>query len=136
MGRLGGKECDVLHDFKLINREAAALGLQLNHHKSELIFEELAGTDILNAAPDLCKVSRENATLLGSPIGLSHSVNVAITDKVNALKTMGSRLCHLSKPPGSPASHLSGIPPAQTPMLHPMLSGQLERRGQSQSWRR
>ena len=57
----------------------------------------MAGTDILNAAPDLCKVSHENATLLGSPIGLSHSINVAITDKVNALKTMGSRLCHLSK---------------------------------------
>ena len=97
MEPLGGTECDVLHDFKLINREAAALGLQLNHHKSELIFEELAGTDILNATPDLCKVSRENATLLGSPIGLSHSINVAITDKVNALKTMGSRLCRFSK---------------------------------------
>ena len=109
-GTLGGTECDVLHDFKLIDREAAALGLQLNHKKSELICEELAGTDILNAAPDLCKVSRENATFLGSPIGLSHSIDVAITDKVNALKTMGSRLCHLSKQ----------CPPSSLPLLcHP-----------------
>ena len=96
-GTLGETECDVLHDFQLIDREAAALGLQLNHRKSELNCEELAGTDIFIAAPDLCKVSRENATLLGSPIGLLHSINVAIADKVDALKTKGSRLCHLSK---------------------------------------
>ena len=96
-GTVGGSEHDVLHDFQLIDREAAAIGLQLNHRKSELICEEPVGTYLLNSATDLCKTSREDASLLGSPIGLQHSIDVAITDKVNALKTMGSRLCHLSK---------------------------------------
>ena len=89
-GTLGGTESDVFHDFQLIDYKAAALRLQLNHRKSELICDELTGTNILNVATDLCKASYEDATLLGSPIGLSHSISTAITQKVSALKTMAS----------------------------------------------
>ena len=91
-GTLGGTESDVLHDFQLIDYEAAALGLQLNHSKSKLICDELADTDILNVTTDLCKVSRESTTVIGSPISLFHSISTAITEKVSALKTMTSRL--------------------------------------------
>ena len=87
----------MLHDFQLIDQEAGTLGLQLNHRKSELICEDSAGKALLDAAADLCKVSRENATLLGSPIGHQSSIDAAISDKVISLKTMGSRLCLLCK---------------------------------------
>ena len=36
---LGGDREDVLHDFKIFEREAADLGLLLNQHKSEVICE-------------------------------------------------------------------------------------------------
>ena len=94
-GTLGGPEADVLHDFQLINQEAADLGLELNHMKSELICEEPAGRDLLRMAPNLCKVNKEDATLLGSPIGNHRSIDEALTKKGNSLKIMGSRLCHL-----------------------------------------
>ena len=51
---------------------------------------------MLNAAHDLCIVSPDQATLLGSPIGSIESVNSAIRTKVNALKIIGSRLHHLN----------------------------------------
>jgi hypothetical protein len=97
VGTLGGRESDVLHDFQLIDQEAGILGLQLNHRKTELICEDSAGKALLDAASDLCKVSCENATLLGSPIGHQSSIDAAISDKVISLKTMGSRLWHLCK---------------------------------------
>ena len=39
---LGGNEADVCDDFKMIEREAADIGLELNHHKSELICADQA----------------------------------------------------------------------------------------------
>ena len=51
---LGGNEADVCDDFKMIEREAAAVGLELNHHKSELICADQAGLALLHLAPDLC----------------------------------------------------------------------------------
>ena len=73
------------------------MGLHLNRSKTELICTESAGKQILAAAPDLCRVSPSEATLLGSPIGQDVSINAAITDKVSSLKVMGSRLCLLTK---------------------------------------
>ena len=64
-------EADVCDDFKMIEREAAAVGLELSHHKSELICADQAGLTRLHLAPDLCRVRTNTAILLGSPIGSS-----------------------------------------------------------------
>ena len=91
---LGGNEADVCDAFKMIEREAAVVGLELNHHKSELICADQSGLALLHLAPDLCRVRPNTATLLGSPIGWS--VDEALLDKVEALKKMKSRLSLLS----------------------------------------
>ena len=91
---LGGNEADVCDDFKMIEREAAAVGLELNHHKSELICADQAGLALLHLAPDLCRVRPNTATMLGSPIG--SSVDEALLDKVETLRKMKSRLSLLS----------------------------------------
>ena len=90
---LGGNEADVCDAFKMIEREAAVVGLELNHHKSELIADQ-SGFALLHLAPDLCRVRSNTATLLGSPIGWS--VDEALLDKVEALRKMKSRLSLLS----------------------------------------
>ena len=81
---LGGNEVDVCDDFKMIEREAAEVGLELNHHKSELICADQAGLALLHLAPDLCRVSTHTPTLLGSPIG--SSVDEVLLDKVEAAR--------------------------------------------------
>ena len=80
-----------------MEREAALLGLHLNHHKTEHICGDLAGGQLLQVAPDLCKVDPKDAVLLGSPIGQSASIDAAITSRVEALKFMGHRLTHFRK---------------------------------------
>ena len=96
-GTLGGTEVEVLQDFQLVEREAALLGLLLNYYKTELICGGLAGGQLLQVAPDLCKVDPKDAILLGSPIGQSASIDEAITSRVEALKFMRHRLTHFQK---------------------------------------
>ena len=94
---LGGNEMDVCNDFKMIEREASVVGLELNYQKSELIFicADQAGLALLHLAPDLCRVCPNTAaTLLGSPIG--RPIGEALLDKVDALGKMKSRLSLLS----------------------------------------
>ena len=86
-GTIGGSEPEVLEDLRFVEREAASLGLHLNQSKTELICTESAGKQILAAAPDLCRVSPSETTLLGSPIGQDVSINAAITDKVSSLRS-------------------------------------------------
>ena len=64
-GTLSGNLEDVLCDFQLVEREAADLGFQLNHTKSELVCGTRDST--LQAAPGLQVV--ENAEILGSLLG-------------------------------------------------------------------
>ena len=45
----------------------------------------------------MCKVKPDNATLLGAPIGQLNSINSAILGRLQALKTMGSRLSHFRR---------------------------------------
>ena len=68
-GTLGGHECSISEDLKLIEREAGFLGLLLNHNKSELLCNDFTGLGLLAHAPHLCKVKPCQAMLLGSPIG-------------------------------------------------------------------
>ena len=96
-GTLGGPEEGVLRDLEFIEREAASLGLHLNRSKTELVCTEQGGKKILCAAPTLCKVLPEQATILGSPIGQRDSIDTSLADKAQALKTTGTRLSHFSK---------------------------------------
>ena len=84
---MGGAESDVLQDLTLITQEAAKLGLQLNQYKSELICSESAGKSLLQFSPNLSRVSCEEVMLIGTAIGPIRSINVAILDKVDVLKT-------------------------------------------------
>ena len=96
-GTIRGAEVEMLQDFQFIECQAAHLGLHLNHAKTELICKDLAGSLLLEGAPDLCKVNPEEAFLLGSPTGRLISINSAITNQLHALNIMGSRLHHLHK---------------------------------------
>ena len=96
-GTLGGLEKDVLHDFFSIKQECSSLGLKLNISKSELISYGPAGAQLLKVAPNLRQIHPNEATLLGSPIGQLPSINTALSNKIQALRTMGSRLSLLSK---------------------------------------
>ena len=96
-GTLGGHECSVLEDLKLIEREAGSLGLLLNHNMSELICNDSTGLGLLAHAPDLCKVKLCQATLLGSPIGGLESIDITLLEKLSSLKVLGTRLVHLHK---------------------------------------
>ena len=54
-------------------------------------------SDLLHAIPDIQKIHPKDAILLGSLISGSCSIDAMLPRKVNALTTMGSRLCHFSK---------------------------------------
>ena len=75
---MGGTEEDAINDIELIEHEASALGLYLNHSKSEMICAASAGTSLLSHVPDLCRVSLDKAALLGSPVGNTVSIDTAI----------------------------------------------------------
>ena len=95
-GSLGGPVQDVLSDLRLVEEEAAKLGLQLNYSKSELICDDPSSRDeMLLEAPSLRCVSCAQATLLGTPIGDITSVDDSVQEKVEVLKRMGERLTSL-----------------------------------------
>ena len=96
-GTLGGLEKDVLYDFVSIKQECSSLGLKLNISKLELISYGPAGAQLLKVAPNLRQIHPNEATLLGSPIGQLPFINTALSNKIQALRTMGSRLSLLSK---------------------------------------
>ena len=93
---LGGPVQDVLSDLRLVEEEAAKLGLQLNYSKLELICDDPSSRDeMLLEAPSLRCVSCAQATLLGTPIGDITSVDDSVQEKVEVLKRMGERLTSL-----------------------------------------
>ena len=95
-GSLGGPVQDVLSDLRLVEEEAAKLGLQLNYSKSELICDDPSSRDeMLLEVPSLRCVSCAQATLLGTPIGDITSVDDSVQEKVEVLKRMGERLTSL-----------------------------------------
>ena len=90
---LGGDVLDVLHDLAVIEREAAELGLLLNHRKSEVICSDMSTKNsILSSFPGASVVEPSDACLLGSPIGDLDCVSSVIDEKVRLLRIMGERL--------------------------------------------
>jgi hypothetical protein len=96
-GTIGGSVEDVIHDLQLVEDEAGLAGLKLNHAKSELICDDVCARDaVMSAFSGLQVIAREQATLLGTPIGSVDLINSILTLKLEKLKLMGERLQHLS----------------------------------------
>ena len=96
-GTLGGSIEDLRHDLEEVKRVGAEIGLQLNEGKTEIICcnhdtKEL----LLPFLPGALVVEPQEATLLGSPIGEVSAISSTLSEKTNALRTMGDRLTHLS----------------------------------------
>ena len=80
----------------VIEREAAELGLLLNHRKSEVICSDMSTRNsILSSFPGASVVEPSEACLLGSPIGDLDCVSSVIDKKVRLLRIMGERFKHL-----------------------------------------
>ena len=94
---LGGSVGDLSHDLEIVVRKGAAMGLQLNIEKSEIICAcPATTTSILSFLPGAKVVSPNEATLLGSSIGDTSSITDILRTKTTMLKRMGDRLQHLS----------------------------------------
>ena len=96
-GTLGGVLSDVLHDIKVVKKEAGIVGLDLNPQKSEVISinPDLIAT-VQSALSGIRVVNQADATLLGSPIGDIGSITVAIDAKTAMLKCLRERLHYLT----------------------------------------
>ena len=93
---LGGPVEDVLHDLEVV-RDLENLGLVLNNRKSEIICKDVSIQDaMLLNLPGAKLVSPELASLLGSPLGDVSSIDLALEEKTEYLRHMGSRLKLLS----------------------------------------
>ena len=89
-GTLGGSLDDVISNLLHIEEGAARLGLKLNLNKCELICDDVGLINsMLSAVPGLLVVGRSHATLLGSPIGYTLSMEECIRSKVETLIVMG-----------------------------------------------
>ena len=90
-GTIGGKQDVVIEDLEMFEEKVASVGLCLNHAKSEVICSSYS----LASQPmfaDMKYVPPHQATLLGSPIGDSKSIDDAIINKIDFLKVMGERI--------------------------------------------
>ena len=92
-GTLGGCLKDIVEDLHGLEGTANALGLHFNQSKSEIICTDIdTRQSMLSFFLALHPVDPPNATLLGSPIGNIHSIDSAITTKIESLKMLGNRL--------------------------------------------
>ena len=95
-GTLGGSLEEVLLDLDKVQRAAGELGLQLNCEKSEMICEDTTTRNaMLRAVPGICETDRDQATMLGSPVGNVSSIQKVIQAKSRSLEVLGSRLQYL-----------------------------------------
>ena len=96
-GTLGGCLDDVLHDLQSVELAAGEMGLATqpwqvrSHLRGSYHYREA----MLCAAPGLRVVSRDHATLLGSPIGSVEGIDEISCAKTKILQVMGDRLRHL-----------------------------------------
>ena len=77
---------EVLHDFRSVERIAGELGLQLNLGKTEIICSDTRTMNtMLQEVNGLCVTKREQATLLGSPIGGIEDIRDTLMAKTKSL---------------------------------------------------
>ena len=115
-GTLGGSLQEVLSDLRLVEVEAAKLGLYLNHSKSELICDDSpTREEMLFEVSGLHNVSCSQATLLGKPFWKVECISDTIKQKTELLKLMGGRLSHLQSHDALPLlRHSFAIPKFST----------------------
>ena len=91
----------------MIKKEAGIVGLELNPLKSEVIGINSDLIPIQSALSGIRVVNAADATLLGSPIGDTGSITVAIDTKIAMLKCLREKLtCHDALSPiALPFSH-------------------------------
>ena len=95
-GKVGGNCEDVVKDLLMIGEEAGYLGLKLNPRYSALICSDpTARGNVLSAFSGSQVVNKDDATLLGSPLGSHECVSRNICEKANVLKLMGDSMKHL-----------------------------------------
>ena len=92
-GTLGGSVPEVLEDLQLVVRLAPAFGLYLNRGKTELISDDPATKEaMLHEVPGLQVLSRDEADILGSPIGSAEHIRDVIQEKIEQLQLMRDRI--------------------------------------------
>ena len=96
-GTLRGSLDDFISDQLHIEEGATRMGLKLNCNKCELICDDVGLINsMLSAVPGLLVVGRSHATLLGSPICDTLSMEECIRSRVETLIVIGKRLQLLS----------------------------------------
>ena len=92
-GTLGGSLEDIKADLAYIEDAAKDINLFLNCSKSEIIcVDDSICSSILSVTPSIQVIDPSDATLLGSPIGSTASIDAVLQSKINHLKFLGTRL--------------------------------------------
>ena len=97
-GTTGESAEDILHDLRIVEYEARLAGLELNHAKTELVYDYVVTCNaVLCAFSEFKQIYCNRATLLGTPIGSVGLIDSILVLKVDKLKIIGERLQHLSR---------------------------------------
>ena len=92
-GTLGGSLEDIKADLAYIEDTAKDINLFLNCSKSEIIcVDDSICSSMLSVTPSIQVIDPSDATLLGSPIGSTASIDAVLQSKINHLKFLGTRL--------------------------------------------
>ena len=92
-GTLGGSSEDIKADLAYIEDAAKDINLFLNCSKSEIIcVDNSTCSSMLSVTPSIQVIDPSDATLLGSPIGGTASIDEVLQSKINQLKFLGTRL--------------------------------------------
>ena len=95
-GTIGGSRDDVLADLRLVEDEAATLGLKLNRSKTELVCSDVGvQNSILSIVSDLKVVSCSQVSLFGTLIGSLNLLDSTIEANTQRLQLMDKRLSGL-----------------------------------------
>ena len=92
-GTLGGSLEDIKADIAYIEDAAKDINLFLNCSNSEIIcVDDSTCSSMLSVIPSIQVIDPSDATLLGSPIGGTASIDEVLQSKINQLKFLGTRL--------------------------------------------
>ena len=95
-GTIGGSRDDVLADLRLMEDEAATLGLKLNRSKTELVCSDVGiQNSILSIVSDLKVVPCSQVSLLGTPMWSLDLLHSTIEVKTQRLQLMDKKLSGL-----------------------------------------
>ena len=92
-GTLGGSLEDIKADLAYIEDAAKDINLLLNCSNVEIIcVDDSTCSSLLSVTPSIQITDTSYATLLGSPIGITASIDAVLQSKINHFKFLGTRL--------------------------------------------